>query len=57
MGVYFGLALVVGIVLGCGLAFMVVGLILKASNKHGDSKGDFSTFAGSEMHFLSKRNL
>lgn len=57
MGTYFILSLIVGIVLGCGFAFMVVGLILKSSNKHGDSKGDFTNFAGSEMRFLSKRNL
>lgn len=57
MGVYFGLALVVGIVLGCGFAFMVVGMLLRSSNKMGDSKGDFSTFAGSQMHFITKRNL
>lgn len=57
MGVYFGMALFVGIVLGCGFAFMVVGLILKSSNKMGDSKGDFTNFAGSAMHFITKRNL
>ncbi len=50
-------ALISGVVLGCGFALMVVGKILKASNKIGDSKGDFVDFAGSPMHFLSKRNL
>lgn len=57
MGVYFVLALIVGIVLGCGLAFMVVGMILRSSNKMGDSKGDFTNFAGSAMRFITKRNL
>jgi len=36
---------------------MVVGLVLKASNKMGDSKGDFTNFAGTPLRFLSKRNL
>ena len=57
MGAYFILALIVGVILGCGFAFMIVGIILKTSNKHGDSKGDFTTFAGSAMHFITKRNL
>ncbi len=57
MGVYFVMSLILGVVLGCGFAFMVVGLILKSSNKMGDSKGDFTNFAGSEMHFMTKRNL
>ena len=57
MGVYFGIALFVGIVLGVGFAFMVVGMLLKSSNKMGDSKGYFTNFAGSQMHFITKRNL
>ncbi|MBQ8247646.1 MAG: hypothetical protein IJZ42_10980 [Lachnospiraceae bacterium] len=57
MSVYFIISLIVGIILGCGFAFMVVGIILKSSNKMGDSKGDFTNFAGTSMHFISKRNL
>lgn len=57
MSFYILMALVCGVVLGCGLALMVVGLILKSSNKIGDSKGDFTDFAGTPMNFLSKRNL
>ncbi len=56
-GFVFVLSLFVGVVLGVGFAFMVVGLILKSSNKMGDSKGDFTNFAGSAMHFITKRNL
>ena len=51
------LALIVGVVLGVGFAFMIVGIILRSSNKMGDSKGDFSNFAGTSMHFITKRNL
>ncbi len=51
----FILALIVGIALGCGFALMVVGFVLKASNKMGDSKGDFSNFAGAPLTFLSKK--
>lgn len=50
-------ALIIGVALGCGFALMVVGLVLKASNKMGDSKGDFNSFAGTPLRFLSKRNL
>lgn len=57
MGFYTMLALVCGVVLGIGFALMIVGMILKASNKIGDSKGDFTDFAGGSMHFISKRNL
>lgn len=56
-GVTLVLALIVGVVLGCGFAFMVVGMILKSSNKMGDSKGDFTNFASTPMHFITKRNL
>ncbi len=55
--IFFILALIVGVVLGCGLSLMIVGIVLKASNKMGDSKGDFYNFAGSPMHFITKRNL
>lgn len=51
------IALIIGVALGCGFALMVVGLVLKASNKMGDSKGDFNNFAGTPLRFLSKRNL
>lgn len=49
------LALIVGVALGCGFALMVVGFVLKASNKMGDSKGDFANFAGTPLRFLSKK--
>lgn len=51
------IALIIGVALGCGFALMVVGLVLKASNKIGDSKGDFTNFAGTPLRFLCKRNL
>ena len=53
----FAISLIIGVALGCGFALMIVGLILKASNKMGDSKGDFNSFAGTPLRFLSKRNL
>ncbi len=55
--VIFIISLIAGVILGCGVALMVVGLILKSSNKMGDSKGDFVSFASTPMHFLSQRNL
>lgn len=55
--IFFILALVCGVVLGCGFALMVVGFVLKSSNKMGDSKGDFKNFAGTPMRFITKRNL
>ena len=51
------IALIIGVALGGGFALMVVGLVLKASNKMGDSKGDFTNFAGTPLRFLCKRNL
>ena len=57
MGFYMILCLIIGVGLGCGFALMVVGFILKSSNKLGDSKGDFNNFAGTSIHFISKRNL
>lgn len=51
------LSLIIGVVLGVGFAFMIVGMILKSSNKMGDSKGDFGNFASTPMHFITKRNL
>lgn len=53
----FIIALIFGVAMGCGFALMIVGFILKASNKMGDSKGDFGNFAGTPMRFITKRNL
>lgn len=55
--IIFVISIIVGVILGCGVALMVVGLILKSSNKMGDSKGDFVSFASTPMHFITKRNL
>ncbi|MBQ7765799.1 MAG: hypothetical protein IJ397_03025 [Lachnospiraceae bacterium] len=57
MGFGFVFSLIIGVALGCGFSLMVVGFVLKASNKMGDSKGEFTNFAGNAMHFISKRNL
>ena len=57
MGFYMILCLIIGVGLGCGFALMVVGFVLKSSNKLGDSKGDFNNFAGTPIRFISKRNL
>ena len=46
------IALIIGVALGCGFALMVVGLVLKASNKMGDSKGEFMDFTQTNMHVI-----
>ncbi len=49
--------ILLGLILGCGFALMIVGLILAVSNKMGDSKGDFKTFAGDSLQYYTKKNL
>lgn len=48
------IGIVWGVVLGIGVALAITGFILKQSNKHGDSKGDFYDFQGTSIHFISR---
>lgn len=56
-GIFFIIAVVFGVVSGIGVAFAITGIILKKSNKHGDSKGDLYDFNGTSMHFLRREQL
>jgi len=49
------LYLIIGVLMGCGFSLMIVGIILKKSNKMGDSKGNFADFAGTPLRYLSKK--
>lgn len=49
------LYIILGVALGCGFSLMIVGIVLKKSNKMGDSKGNFSDFAGTSLRYLSKK--
>lgn len=40
------------IFIGCSLATLVLGCVLRSSNKMGDSKGDFSNFSKTSMHVI-----
>ncbi len=55
--IFFVIAIVYGVVMGIGTALAITGLILKKSNKHGDSKGDLYDFNGTTMHFLRREQL
>lgn len=56
-GIFFIIAIVFGVVAGIGVALAITGIILKKSNKHGDSKGDLYDFNGTSMHFLRREQL
>ena len=55
--ILFFIAILFGIVAGIGVALLITGLILKKSNKHGDSKGDLYDFNGTQMHFIRRQTL
>lgn len=55
--IYNIIAVVYGVVMGIGTALAITGLILKNSNKHGDSKGDLYDFNGTSMRFLRREKL
>ncbi len=51
------IAIAYGVIMGIGTALAITGLILKKSNKHGDSKGDLYDFNGTSMRFLRREKL
>ena len=40
------------IFVGCGLATLILGIVMHKGNKMGDSKGDFENFAKTDMHVI-----
>lgn len=56
-GIFLIIAVVFGVIAGIGTALAITGIILKKSNKHGDSKGDLYDFNGTAMHFLRREQL
>ncbi len=56
-GIFLILAIIFGVVSGIGVALAITGIILKKSNKHGDSKGDLYDFNGTAMHYLRREKL
>ncbi len=56
-GIFFIIAIIFGVIAGIGTALAITGIILKNSNKHGDSKGDLYDFNGTAMHFLRREQL
>lgn len=40
------------IFIGCSLATLVLGCVLRSSNKMGDSKGEFVDFTQTNMHVI-----
>ncbi len=55
--IYLIIAIIYGVIMGIGTALAITGLILKKSNKHGDSKGDLYDFNGTSMRFLRREKL
>lgn len=55
--IFFVIAIIYGVVMGIGVALAITGIILKKSNKHGDSKGDLYDFNGTSMRFLRREKL
>lgn len=55
--IYFIIAIIYGVIMGIGTALAITGIILKKSNKHGDSKGDLYDFNGTSMRFLRREKL
>lgn len=55
--IYFIIAIIYGVIMGIGTALALTGIILKKSNKHGDSKGDLYDFNGTSMRFLRREKL
>ncbi len=53
-GIFFIIAILFGVVMGIGIALAITGIILKKSNKHGDSKGDLYDFNGTTVHYITR---
>ena len=51
------IAIIYGLIMGIGVALAITGIILKKSNKHGDSKGDLYDFNGTVMHYIRRETL
>lgn len=49
-------AFILGNLLGFSFAFMLVGILVKRSNDHGDSKGTFLDFNSQLLHVTVKRD-
>ena len=49
-------AFILGNLLGFGFAFMLVGILVKRSNDHGDRKGTFLDFNSQLLHITVKRD-
>ncbi len=49
-------AFILGNLLGFGFAFMLVGILVKRSNDHGDSKGTFLDFNSQLLHVTVRRD-
>ena len=50
------LAIIIGCLLGFGLAYMCIGILVAKSNNHGDSKGDFQDFSNGSWRLLQEQN-
>lgn len=51
------IAIAYGVIMGIGTALAITGIILKKSNKHGDSKGDLFDFNGTQVHYIRREQL
>lgn len=50
------IAFISGNLLGFGFAFMLIGILVKRSNDHGDSKGSFLDFNRQVLHVTVERD-
>lgn len=56
-GLYIVITILFGVVMGIGTAFAITGIILRNSNKHGDSKGDLYDFNGTSVNFIRRERV
>ena len=50
------LGIILGIAFSACLSFMITMMVVRNSNDMGDSKGTFTTFAGSSVRMLNKKD-